>query len=73
MGYYLTLSKLYKNKKKFYITLSLIVPIILHGIYDLLLYLGNIIFVIIFLIFLITIIILTITKTNNIANLDKRN
>ncbi len=72
MGYYLTLSKLYKNKKKFYITLSLIIPIILHGIYDLLLYLENTIFVFIFLIFLITIIVFTITKTNTIVNIDKK-
>ncbi len=72
MGYYLTLSKFYPNKKRLYIILSIIIPIILHGFYDVLLYLGNIIFVIIFVIFLITMFVLTITNANKIANIDKK-
>ncbi len=71
MGYYLTLSKYKPNRKKHYIILSIIVPIILHGIYDLLLYLGNIILVILFVIFLITIFVLTIINANKIIDIDK--
>ena len=71
MGYYLTLSKFNVKKKKLYIVLSIVIPIILHGIYDLLLYLGNVAFLVIFLIFLITMFAMTIANANKIANIDK--
>ena len=42
MGYYLSLNKFQnKTNSKKYIILSLLIPIILHGIYDFLLYIGT--------------------------------
>ena len=73
MGYYLTLSKYYPQKKKLYIGLSIIVPVILHGLYDFFLYLNNFIFVVIFLIFIVLLFVFTILKTNQILNIDIKN
>ena len=67
MGYYLAKSK----NNKFYFYLSLIIPIILHGIYDFLLLSGNIILVCMFLIFIITMFIITILKIKELIKLDE--
>ncbi len=60
MGYYLGLAKLSlinnrKDLSKKYFILSLVVPIVIHGIYDYCLVVGNVLFVLIFLIFLIAV------------------
>ncbi len=73
MGYYLTLSKLKPEKKKLYITLSLVVPVILHGLYDFFLYLNNFIFVVIFLIFIVILFVFTILKAEQILDIDIKN
>lgn len=72
MGYYLTLSKFDdQKKKKKYLYLSLIIPILLHGTYDFLLLSGNIILVCIFLVFIITMFIITIIKIKRIIKIDE--
>ena len=41
MGYYFGLAKFYKEKRKAFMTRALLYPIILHGIFDFILMLGN--------------------------------
>ena len=58
MGYYLSVAKQYSNRKKkqkesFYIILSIVIPTILHGIYDFCLMSGIRILVIIFIVFVV--------------------
>ncbi len=71
MGYYFTLSRLYPKKKKLYLSLSIIIPVIIHGLYDFLLYLNSPIFLIFFLVFVVILFVITILKTDEIINLDK--
>jgi len=54
MGYYLSLAKFSTNKRlsQYYFVLSLIVPIILHGLFDFIIYVQSFIFLPIFFIFL---------------------
>ena len=74
MGYYLGNSKFgdLKDSKKNKI-LSILIPIILHGLYDYLLLLANYILLIIYLIFIITMFILTIKKIKKTVLLDEKN
>lgn len=74
MGYYLGNSKFgdLKDSKKNKI-LSILIPIILHGLYDYLLLSANYILLIIYLIFIITMFILTIKKIKKIVLLDEKN
>lgn len=71
MGYYLSLSKQNEKKKKKYLKLSIIVPIILHGTYDFLLLSGNILLVCLFLIFLVSMFIITILKVKELVKIDE--
>lgn len=69
MGYYLALSKYEKKRTYFY--LSLIIPVLLHGIYDFLLLSGNIILACIFLVFLVSMFIISILKIKKAIQYDK--
>ena len=74
MGYYLSLSKFgNKEKKNKYLTLSILIPVLLHGTYDFLLLSQNIILVCIFLLFVITMFIFTILKIKKIIRDDSNN
>lgn len=72
MGSYLALSKLnyekgnYKLSKK-YKTLSLVIPIITHGIYDFCVFWDNPLFILIFIVFVITIFIICFRKVMEIS------
>lgn len=72
MGSYLALAKInqisgnIKLSKRFKI-LSLVVPIIIHGIYDFCLFFGNLIFIGLFMIFVITIFIICFKKVKQIS------
>lgn len=70
MGYYLSMAKfsLHKNKKQHYFVLSLAAPIIMHGIFDFLIYVQVFVFIPIFLIFLILLFIRNIKKLNEFYN-----
>lgn len=72
MGMYLGIAKLmeYKgefNISKIYKCLSLIVPIIVHGIYDFCAYYGSKLFIIIFLLFVIFVDVYCIIKVKHIS------
>ena len=75
MGFYLALAKyndVIGNKKTSnkYMLISIIVPVITHGIYDFCLFFGHIIFVIIFVIFVIILYIICIKKINHVSKND---
>lgn len=77
MGYYLSMAKQYALRKneeleKKNIILSLIVPIILHGIYDYCLMSGLTILIVLFIGFVIFLYIASIKKLKNISNSNKR-
>lgn len=77
MGYFLGLAKInYVNNdnKKMYknISLSILVPTILHGIYDYCLFAQNAIFIIIFFIFVITMYVLSLKKVKIISTANQR-
>ena len=61
-GYYLGLAKNNSNKKIPYLFLSLLVPILLHGIFDFLLLSNNMIYYLVFFIFLIVLYFFSIRK-----------
>ncbi len=77
MGYYLGVAKVsslngrvdLKNKN---LMLSIVVPMILHGIYDYCLFVGNGFFFIIFIIFIILLYNNTISKIKSIAAINKK-
>lgn len=74
MGYYLGLAKQsnINNRKDLntkYIILSILVPIILHGIYDYCLSSGKVIFIIIFLIFIILLYVYAIKKIKRMSSI----
>ncbi len=75
MGNYLGMAKIYylngrKDLEKRNILLSVIVPTILHGIYDFCLEYENILSIIIFLIFIIIMYILSIKKIKKISSIN---
>lgn len=77
MGYYLGLSKndvLNNNGNKHikYLVLSIIVPTILHGTYDYLLFTGRIIFLIIFFAYVIIVYIFIFKKIKKITLINKK-
>ena len=77
MGYFLGLSKmghLYNDKKKerINLALSLIVPTIMHGIYDYCLFANKAIFIGIFIIFVICLYIYVIRKIKKISSINKK-
>lgn len=76
MGYYLSLAKQAKilnkpGKEKEFLKMSIIIPAVLHGIYDFCLMSGYVIFVIVFLIFVIWLYIISINKLNKVAKSNK--
>ena len=76
MGYYLGLAKnseiLNDGLKKKYIFLSILVPTVMHGIYDFCLFTENIIFIIIFFVFIISMYVYIIKKVNKVALNNKK-
>lgn len=77
MGYYLGLAKLNaingrKNHEKKNIALSIIIPTIVHGIYDYCLMSGEVILIILFFVFVIAIDIIVIKRIKRIAAIDKK-
>lgn len=77
MGYYLGLAKInevngnYRLKRR-NMFLSLFVPMVLHGIYDYLLFLNNWVFGLIFLVFFIVYFIITVKKVRKLSGLNSR-
>ena len=74
MGYYLGLAKLGTINKRHdlkikYFLFSIFIPMILHGIYDYCLFIGNLIFIIIFVIFVIGLFIMAAIKVKKISAL----
>ena len=77
MGYYLSLAKQYsirknKEKEKKNIMLSLLVPMVLHGIYDFCLMSGQTLLVTVFLVFVVFLYIASIKKLKTLAKNNKR-
>ena len=77
MGYYLSFAKqaFYQGNKKIeikYIVLSILIPTILHGIYDFCLMSGYNILVLVFIIFVISLYIISIDKIKNVASINKK-
>ena len=77
MGYYLGIAKISKvnnneNLKRKNLVLSLLIPTILHGIYDYCIYSKKVLFIIIFYIFIITIYNLSLKKIKKISNITKK-
>ena len=77
MGYYLSIAKQYglKGRKKLEkknIRLSVLVPAVLHGIYDFCLMSGYNILVTVFMIFVVFLYILSIKKLNRLADHNKK-
>lgn len=71
MGYYLYLAKVTPTKKKYYFRLSLIIPMLMHGLYDFLILSGNINLIILDFIFLLSILIISVIKIKKLVNFDK--
>lgn len=77
MGYYLYLAKIYnkrgqKDLEKKNIYKSVLVPTILHGIYDFCLFSDITIFIIVFFVFVINLYIISIKKVKEIANISNK-
>lgn len=77
MGYYLGLAKqnvLHNQNelKKKYLILSIIMPTILHGIYDYCLLTGRLLFILLFFIFIINIYIHTIKKVKKVSSTNRK-
>ena len=74
MGYYMSLAKVASVKNhngiaSFYKTLSLLIPILLHGIFDYCLFTNNTYFLIIFFIFVYLVYKLSLKKVREISNM----
>ena len=77
MGYYLSLAKQYsykndKSNEKKYIILSIIIPAILHGIYDYCLMSDLVILIFVFLVFIIYLYIISIKKLKELSTNNKQ-
>lgn len=77
MGYYLGLAKLSSinnqdSLKKKYLIFSILVPTLLHGIYDYCLFTHKSIFLIIFLIFVISLYIQAVKRIKKLSNIDRK-
>jgi len=75
MGYYLGMAKqsCFNNRndlKRKYILLSILVPTIIHGIYDYCLYTESVVFLIIFLVFVILVYIFSIKKVKRMSSVN---
>ncbi len=75
MGYYLSMAKftIHKIKTQYYFVLSLVAPIVMHGIFDFLIYVEAHVFIPVFLLFLILLFIINIKKLTEIFNSYKKN
>lgn len=76
MGYYLSLAKKCKALRKFdkekkYLWMSVLIPAVLHGIYDFCLMSGLTILVLFFLIFVIYLYVISIKKLNKLSKVSK--
>jgi len=77
MGYYLSMAKEYSLKgmvktEKKSILLSIIIPSIIHGIYDFCLMSGNTLFILIFFIFIIFLYSISIKKLKELSSYNKK-
>lgn len=77
MGYYLGLAKINElngraSHKTKYLILSILVPTILHGIYDYCLFLGSTLAVLIFFVFVIGLYILAIRKIKEVSSISRK-
>ncbi|MBR3210527.1 MAG: PrsW family intramembrane metalloprotease [Bacilli bacterium] len=77
MGYYLSVAKQYSIRKekeleKKNIILSLVIPIVLHGIYDFCLMSGQSIFITVFIVFIIFLYLASIKKLKRLSNRNKK-
>ncbi|MDD2625617.1 MAG: PrsW family glutamic-type intramembrane protease, partial [Bacilli bacterium] len=77
MGYYLGLSKLskYNNKlnlEKKYLVLSILIPILLHCVYDFLAFSGNQLFLILFYILIIIMYIISFIKIKQFSRINTK-
>ena len=72
MGYYLALSK-FSNpiKRKKQIALSIIIPTILHGIYDFLIFSQITLFTSLFFIFIVLLFLITLIKIDDVIKIDQ--
>lgn len=76
MGYYLSLAKQYQYKKDYnnekkYIILSIIIPAILHGIYDYCLMSGILVLILVFLVFIVFLYTISIKKLKEMSQNNK--
>lgn len=77
MGYYLSLAKLAaikkdKTEERENIIKSIIIPTVLHGIYDFCCFIGNNLFFIVFIVFIIFLYIIAIRKINYLSKNNKK-
>ena len=70
-GYYLGLAKNSKNKIK-YLLLSIIIPILLHGIFDFLLLSNHLVTYLLFLVFLVILYFVSVQKIIKAAKEDSK-
>ena len=75
MGYYLSLAKYEQDfiKRKRYLTLSVVIPVLFHGTYDFILFVGTPIMLLIFIPFVIYMWINGIKKLRKFSKLSKTN
>ena len=77
MGYYLAFAKLAKvnnnkSKEREYMLLSILAPTIIHTIYNYCLFIGNALFLVIFLFFVIGLYIYFFKKVNHMKNINRK-
>lgn len=75
MGYYLGMATFtfVKHKKKIYMTMSLLMPILLHGIYDFLLLSQHVLLLLAFYPFMVYLYIIGIKRANELCKIDNYN
>lgn len=71
-GYYLSMAKKNMKSKKSYLLKSVLLPILLHGLYDVLLLSNQIVFYILFFVFLIILYYFSIQKINLASQNDTK-
>lgn len=76
-GYFISLAKQEKintnyNKKNYYITLSLLIPFLLHGFYDFCLLTQNYVFFIVYLVFVVSLYSFSIYQVKKMMKMEKR-
>lgn len=76
MGYYLSMAKQCRvlkksDKEKSFLVKSVLIPAILHGIYDFCLMSGRILFVLVFLVFVVYLYVVSIKKLNKLSGSNR--